>query len=129
MIKESSEPLPPQEPGPQSGITSERLVLLPDGALYRGIVLEYEPGDHVALRMHDGTIKRFTWREIKQAMAPVTQTDPTVAIPIAPERQIALKSGAKKRGLVLEYVPDEAVPPESRARSAVPGQAPRSRCA
>jgi hypothetical protein len=68
-----SKPLPVMaEPAASPAAEStERIVTLNDGAIYRGELLEYVPQSHVVLRLATGQVKRFEWRQIDHMSRPV----------------------------------------------------------
>lgn len=67
---------------------AEFLLTLRNGGIYRGEVLEYEPGDHVTLRLARGDIKHFPWKDVASATAvQAGKATPTAAAPApAPAR-------------------------------------------
>lgn len=48
----------------------ERSVVLKDGGMYRGEVVEYAVNSHVTLKLASGEAKRFAWDEIEQLSPP-----------------------------------------------------------
>lgn len=65
---------------------AEFLVTLRNGGIYRGEVLEYEPGDHVTLRLARGDIKHFPWKDVASATAVQAGKATAAAAPLAPAR-------------------------------------------
>jgi len=66
-------------PDPPAATSMERVVTLTNGAMYRGELLEYVPQSHVLLRLAGGELKRFDWRQIKDASAIAAPTEPASA--------------------------------------------------
>ena len=76
--------LPPSSPSSAPYVTpvaagTERTVLTNTGVTYHGEVLEYEPGDHVTLRLARGDIKHFPWKDVASATAVQAGKPPTAA--------------------------------------------------
>ncbi len=44
---------------------AQRTVMLADGSIYSGQVVELVPGDHLTLKLPSGDVKRFAWSEMK----------------------------------------------------------------
>lgn len=69
-----------------SSISGMRSVLLKNGAIYRGELVELVPSDHIILKLATGEVKRFEWADI----TPDGTTEQTVTIPQSkPEPGIA----------------------------------------
>lgn len=49
---------------------TERTVVTKDGAMYRGEVLEYVVGSHIALKLDSGESKRIAWDDVQQISPP-----------------------------------------------------------
>lgn len=64
--------------------STERILNLVDGAIYRGELLEYVPKSHVLLRLTSGESKRFPWNQVKR-LALVASTSSTVPLQRKPE--------------------------------------------
>lgn len=65
---------------PDVANSTERIIDLTDGSLYRGELLEYVPKDHVTLRLSSGEVRRFPWAQIKR-VALVASTGQLVPLP------------------------------------------------
>ncbi len=46
--------------------TTDRVVLLNNGAVYHGEVVELEPRSHVIIRLPSGSVRRFEWRDLRR---------------------------------------------------------------
>ncbi len=57
-------------PTPASSAPISQVVRLLDGSVYQGELVELVPGDHLTIRLADGTIKRFSYSEIQPPAAP-----------------------------------------------------------
>lgn len=66
----------------QSGGSSERVVTLPDGSLYRGELIELVPNDHITIRLATGEVRRFEWATISDVSTPVVA--PTLRFSLPP---------------------------------------------
>lgn len=89
---------------------TEFLVTLRNGGIYRGEVLEYEPGDHVTLKLARGDIKTFPWRDVASA-GPL---------------QGGRASSQTQAAAANSVPPSKPVPPiAARAASPAPTPAPR----
>lgn len=65
----------------QSGGSSDRIVTLSDGALYRGELIELVPNDHITIRLATGEVKRFEWATISDVSTPVVSPTPQFSPP------------------------------------------------
>lgn len=104
----------------QQAAPTEYMVTLKTGAIYRGEVLEYEPKDHVTLRLLNGRIKQFAWSEIASS-GPVNGT--TLARPAESSPALARteRSGAGSLApSTTPRAPAEAPPSPPVARVATP---------
>jgi len=63
--------------------TSQRTVVLPDGSVYSGEVVELVPGDHLTLRLATGEVRRFAWSDVQASISAGggVQTGVTGAMP------------------------------------------------
>jgi hypothetical protein len=67
-------PAPPE--GPALGAFGDVGVATKDGAIYRGVLVERVPGDHVTLKLASGDIRRFAWADVVDvATAPEKEKD------------------------------------------------------
>lgn len=59
-------------PQPSGAATSslERVLLLKDGSIYRGEVVELVPREYIVLKLHSGAEKRFAWSSIERQTVP-----------------------------------------------------------
>lgn len=56
---------------PPAAVSTEVIVTLRDGALYRGTPIERIPGDHLTIRLSTGEARRLAWVDIvSESMAP-----------------------------------------------------------
>lgn len=74
-------------PGPVAAAAEpEHVVTLRDGAIYRGVLIELVPNDHLVLRLATGELRRIAWADIQSrhvvASAPVPAPVP-VPFPVA----------------------------------------------
>ena len=65
----------------QSGGSSDRIVTLSDGALYRGELIELVPNDHITIRLATGEVKRFEWATISDVSTPVVSPTLRFSLP------------------------------------------------
>lgn len=54
------------EPVIEPSDSTDRVVILNNGAVYRGEVVELEPRSHVVLRLASGAVRRFEWRDLRR---------------------------------------------------------------
>jgi len=54
------------EPIVEETDSTERIVTLSSGAVYRGELIELEPKSHVILRLASGAQRRFAWRDLRR---------------------------------------------------------------
>lgn len=54
------------EPVIEPSESTDRVVILISGAVYRGEVVELEPRSHLILRLASGAIRRFEWRDLRR---------------------------------------------------------------
>lgn len=111
----------------QPAAPTEYMVTLKTGAIYRGEVLEYEPKDHVTLRLINGRLKQFDWSEIAssgpvngaalakpaESSTPLVRTERSGAESLAPSK--------------ISQAPAEAPPPPPAVRAEPPAPTPRRR--
>lgn len=76
-------------PGPVAAAAEpEHVVTLRDGAIYRGVLIELVPNDHLVLRLATGELRRIAWADIQSrhvvAPAPAAVPVPVAAQPPTP---------------------------------------------
>lgn len=78
--------------------STERIIDLTDGSIYRGELIEYVPKDHLTLRLPTGEIRSFAWAGIKRVavvastgkLVPLPKREPKpAALPPPPSEQLA----------------------------------------
>lgn len=57
------------EPVVESSDSTDRVVILNNGGVYRGELIELEPGSHLILRLATGATRRFEWRDLRRVGA------------------------------------------------------------
>lgn len=67
------------------------VVMLKDGTVYRGRIVERVPGDHVTIVLEGGTEARFAWRAVQQAPPAAWASD----------SQTGLRAGLTVAGLAI----------------------------
>jgi hypothetical protein len=75
-----------EAPGPASPTPApeERVIQLRDGALYRGVILEWVPGSRVTLRLATGELRRFRWVDLAPETLPPPSPSPDAAAAPSP---------------------------------------------
>lgn len=86
----------------------ERIVVCTDGAIYRGEILEYEPRDHITLRLVSGKSKRIEWSNVKSSAA-------VGHSPIAAEHEQRSNSATPVRPPPVSASPSPTQPPRDNA--------------
>lgn len=111
----------------QQAAPTEYMVTLKTGAIYRGEVLEYEPKDHVTLRLINGRLKQFDWSDIASS-GPVSGS--ALAKPAegsTPLARTARSGAASQEPPTAARVPTEAPPPPAAVRADPPAPATQRR--
>lgn len=90
-------------------VSLERVLILKDGSIYRGEVLELVPREYIILKLRNGTDRRFSWASIDRQSTPgsdsVSKESPTIEQPHVPAQ-----------------IPEPIPPPKKRVQSAPPNQ-------
>lgn len=113
------------EPTVEATDSTERVLILNSGAIYRGQVVELEPRSHVILRLASGAQRRFEWRDLKRVSGPssagstagtrsrgsaekmgTSAAGPTASPPHAPPPGDKLSEGSRQAGSVREHLND-----------------------
>jgi hypothetical protein len=63
-LRARAQGMAPMQQGPALGAFGDVGVATKDGAIYRGVLVERVPGDHVTLRLASGDIRRFAWADV-----------------------------------------------------------------
>lgn len=82
-----------------AALSLQRVLILKDGAIYRGEVIELVPHEYVILRLRSGAEKRFAWSEIDKQSIPgaLTADLPATEEPVPAEaRKAPMRSPAPR---------------------------------
>ena len=85
----------------RAAAAQREMVTLRDGSSVEGALVEYAEGDHVTLRLDDGTERRFDWLDIDSARQAPTDG--------AARGLVVLQDGTVLRGRVIESVAGDHV--------------------
>ena len=110
-----------------SALSLQRLLILKDGAIYRGEVIELVPNDYVILKLRSGAEKRFAWSEIeKQSIpgAPSAEHPVTEELMSAETRKAPMRPSAPMTTTTTTPSQQKSAPPEYFAPSR---QAPKGK--
>jgi len=94
---------------PDSGPV-ERTVVLKDGSMVRGEVLDYVLGSHIALKLSSGETKRIVWDDIEQVSPPRPKA-PAAGTPSAPPTVPSSPPQAPPSSAVQTPAPPTPAPP------------------
>lgn len=104
-LSRTSAAAPEAHSGSQPSPSLERVLILKDGAIYRGEVIELVPHDYIILKLRSGAEKRFSWSSIERQSVPgAAATNPPAVKELTDgrSRQAALRASDPMAPSVLE---------------------------